>query len=148
MATLTSCERDQGLTGGGHQDLPHYTFLHYVAGQVEALEEVLKPTPGGFQKRFHILFPKAARAFEPELCTTGSEGLLKAVAAWMAKHATPQKCDFHLGEAAKSMHRAAQAGIEDFLVNAKDICPFLRMKLKFADTDLLRYTNVTKRFAS
>ena len=145
MATFTSCERDQGLTGGGHTDLPDYTFLHYVIGQVEATEEVLRPTPGGFQKRFHILFPKAARSFEPDLCTTGSESLLKATSSWMAKHATVQKCDFHLSEAAKSMHRAAQAAIEDFLANATDICPFLRMKLKYADTDLLRYTNVAKR---
>lgn len=63
----------------------------------------------------------------------------------MAKHAFPAPCKFYLSEGARSMHRATQAGIEDFLANAEKIDVFLRMKLKFADTDLLRFCCAAKR---
>ena len=66
----------------------------------------------------------------------------------MAKQAHGAKCEFYLSEPAKSMHRAVQAAVEDFLTNAENICPFFRMKLKYADTDLLKLTSATKRLAS
>ena len=54
--TYTQCEPDDVLTAAGTIHLEEYTYQLKCAGQWEAVEWVLKPTPNGFQKRLTFTF--------------------------------------------------------------------------------------------
>ena len=133
------------MTGQGRVDLDHYNFLHYVMGQVEGVEQAVKPTIGGFQKRFHMLFPPSSPFCDPDQPCLFSKALLRDTMSWMGEHALPVKQRPHCDPFALSIFRAALGGVQDFLDEHPALEVYFRMKVQYADTDILKVANVMRR---
>ena len=144
LATYVNCERDTQVTGNGSVHLAGYSFVHHVWGQVPAVEYALRPTPGGFQKRFTIVFPGATRC-EPDLPCSHSKALLLDFHRWMCRHAFPRAAFPSFDDRALTLFRCVRRAVDEFIDGAPGLSAYDVIKLKLADTDIIRMTNVAMR---
>ena len=128
----------------GRFDVQHYAWVHLVLGQREATAEAMKPTYGGFQKRFSLIFPPAAAEQDNELPCTGAMALCTRMSRLMARQGK-QKQIMVLDRKARTLFKAVVMGAQDFIRDHDQLDPFLLQKVKLHDTDVLRYTNVVRR---
>ena len=144
LATYVNCERDTQVTGNGPVHLAGYSFVHHVWGQVPAVEYALRPTPGGFQKRFNIVFPGTTKS-EPDLPCSHSKAFLIDFHKWMCRHALVEARLPSFDARALTLFRTVRQAIDEFIEGAPGLSAYDIVKLKFADTDLLRMTNAIMR---
>ena len=128
----------------GRFDVQHYAWVHLVLGQREATAEAMKPTYGGFQKRFSLIFPPAAAEQDNELPCTGAMALCTLMSRLMARQGK-QKQIMVLDTEARTLFKAVVMGVQDLIRDHDQLDPFLLQKVKLHDTDILRYTNVVRR---
>ena len=144
MLKFVNGERSITMTGHGTVNLGTYGFLHQVRGQIPAVEEVLQRDSIGFRKRFNtIWFGEAAG--HPTQNTEQSTILLTAFMSWMCQNALPQQEVHCFDNFSLSMYRAFMSGISNFIDENPGLDQLIREKMQFADTDILRLTNVEFR---
>ncbi|CAJ1423332.1 unnamed protein product [Effrenium voratum] len=145
MCTFCSQERDSFSAGSGRLDSENYAWTHVVHGQREATSEALRPTFGGFQKRFMICFPQSALDGDPDIVPDGPRQLLALLTESVAIQGQEER-QFFLDPRARTLFRAVQAGVRDYLNDTETIlCPFWIQKIKLWDTDMLKFCSVCKR---
>ena len=149
--TYTQCEPDDVLTAAGTIHLTMYTYQLKVAGQWEAVEWVLKPTPNGFQKRITFTFAPDRSPHNEAQKSAWSQGL------WLGMHAWTYKVNFHCRQLcsydgfALGMWHTVQRAIGDWIddqARAKIVVSrWFLVKLNFAFSDVLRFSFVSMRYA-
>ena len=144
LAAYVLCERDTQITANGPSHLAGYSFVHHAWGQVPAVEYALRPAPGGFQKRFHIVFPGATEC-ESDLQCAHSKAFLLDFHRWMCRHALPEARHGSFDACALALFHCVRGAIADFIGRAPGLGALDIAKLQFADTDLLRMTNAIMR---
>ena len=144
MQTYVNSERDCTVTGQGSFHLENYAFIHQVLGQHEPIEFILRPTPTGFTKRFHQTWNTTVVPVPDQRCDS-SKRLLADYHQWMCRHALPFSRIHFFDNFALSLFRAATQAVDDFLSGDQEVDVYFAQKLRFADTDVLRFTNVMMR---
>lgn len=150
--TYTQCEPDHVLTGAGTIHLTEFAYQLKCAGQWEAVEWVLKPTPNGFQKRLSFTFAPN-RSPENEAQQAGwSQGLFVAMHSWMFRTHTDRLQVCSNGGPALSMwytvRRTVGEWIEEKQRQVVKINRWFLVELNFAFSDVLRFSFVAMRYAS
>ena len=83
--TYTQCEPDDVLTAQGTIHFTTYAYQLKCAGQWEAVEWVLQPTPNGFQKRISFTFAPETSPLNEAQKDSWSQGLWFGMHSWMYK---------------------------------------------------------------
>ena len=147
LNTFLNCERDDVMTGLGATHLSKYSFQHKVAGQLPAAEWVMKTAPHGSHKRMTFVISEDCPPRHTHQAWLRSEKFVRDVHEWMQSHASLASRRHTLDGYALSMYRAVEEAIDDFINDDTSRLPDgLSVKLGFADTDLMRYTNVNMRY--
>ena len=148
MNTWVNCERDACVTGDGPVHIDGYSFVHQVFGQIPAVTQVLRPSgiaaSLGFAKRFSIGFFGISRA-EPDQQCDASKALLFDFHDWMGEHASSVASYSCLDPFAETLFSVVLDSVKRFVEETQDLDELFAQKLGFADTDLLRFTNVGMR---
>ena len=64
MCTFVNCEIDSSVTGHDPAHFSEYSFYHLVYGQIDPIEEVLKPSGSEFSKQFNVVMAATASAYD------------------------------------------------------------------------------------
>ncbi len=146
VCTWTHSERDGNLTGQGALGVAGYVFFHGVSGQVEAIEDVLRPRSDGFFKRFDLTISPDDVPHNVGQCCVQSKRLLVAHIAWLYRNAFPNSGPIWYSPQALLLYEAFTLAVADFIKKKKDtLGDWLPYKLRYRDTDVLRYATVAMR---
>ena len=147
LNTFLNCERDDVITGIATTHIDGYSFQHKVAGQVSAAEWVLKPAPHGFQKRISFFLSEdRPRSHAGQECEA-SVSFLQDMHAWMQEGPMNTPETAILDGYARVVMNGVSAAIDNFLGEPPTPLPeALKIKLGYADTDLIRLAHVNQRF--
>ena len=149
MCKIVNAEALDALTGKGSTHLTEYRTLHKVRGQVEAVEHIMIPRVHCFQKRMDFLIaPDETPSNELQLCAD-SRKMFEDLMTWLFQKADTEKLIKYLERHALTFFRTVLKAVKDWMMQpsvCKEIDPWLKKKLGYADTDLLRNANVSQRF--
>ena len=151
MATYVNCEKDSSMTGLGNTTLSAYSFMHRVSGQTEAVECAVRPTIGGFQKRFHLTFSGPFPRCDDTQSAATSKQFLRDFHVWMCRHALTCERVHTPDVRALSLFRAVQRAVEAHVQaeqggDAENRSrQFYKQKLMFLDTDLVKFSSAIMR---
>ncbi len=148
LNTFLNGETDDVITGNGPTHIEQYSFQHLVAGQLPAAEWVMQPAPHGSHKRLTFVTSEDKPRSNNAQKSTSSQRLLRLLHDWMQSGPLMRKSTHSLDNYARSIYDSAQAAVDAFLSEEESVNlpEALLIKLGFADTDILRATNVQMRY--
>ena len=144
MCTYVNAEADDACTGKGGDHMSEYSVLHCVTGQTEAIEWILSPTIGGFCKRMNITFSPDEPHCNNKQQRDDSRRFIHGYFTWLFENVSKQPEVKFLSNEALSLYDAVMSARKDFdsTMQGQGMNRFLKAKLAFIDTDILRWCSV------
>ena len=144
MCTFVNAEGDDICTGKGGDHISQYSCLHTVTGQTEAIEWILAPTIGGFCKRMNITFSPDEPHCNNRQRRDDSRRFIHGYFTWLFENVSKEAEVKYLSNEARSLYDAVLSARKDFdsTTQGQQMNRFLKAKLAFIDTDLLRWCSV------
>ena len=144
MCTFVNAEGDDSCTGKGGEHISEYSCLHTVTGQTEAIEWILSPTIGGFCKRMNITFSPDEPHWNNRQRRDDSRRFIHGYFTWLFENVSKEPEVKFLSNEARSLYDAVLSARKDFdsTEQGQEMNRFLKAKLAFIDTDLLRWCSV------
>ena len=120
------------------------TAVHCVTGQTEAIEWILRPTIGGFTKRMNITFSPDEPPCNSKQQRDDSRKFIHSYFTWLFENVSKKPEVKFLSNEARSLYDAVMNARKDVDNSMHDSAMngFLKVKLAFMDTDILRWCNV------
>ena len=139
-----NAEGDDSCTGKGGDHICEYSCLHMVTGQTEAIEWILTPTIGGFCKRMNITFSPDEPHCNNKQQRDDSRRFINGYFTWLFENVSKEPEVRFLSNEARSLYDAVMRARRDFdsTMQGQDMNRFLKAKLAFIDTDILRWCSV------
>ena len=118
--------------------------MHCVTGQTEAIEWILTPTIGGFCKRMNITFSPDEPHCNNKQQRDDSRRFIHGYFTWLFKNVSKEPEVKFLSNEARSLYDAVMSARKDFdsTMQGQEMNRFLKAKLAFIDTDILRWCSV------
>ena len=144
MCTYVNAEGDDSCTGKGGDHISEYSCLHTVTGQTEAIEWILSPTIGGFCKRMNITFSPDEPHCNNKQQRDDSRRFIHGYFTWLFGNVSKEPEVKFLSNEARSLYEAVMSARKDFdsTMQGQGMNRFLKAKLAFIDTDILRWCSV------
>ena len=149
--TWTQGERDDVCTANGTIHLKAYAFQLKAFGQNEACEWVWRPTENGWQKRLSVAISPNKNPIDEDANANFSMGLMQTFHDWMFQgpFASPQYLCYD--EWSLNMYRVVNRAVDDWIdkhaATDKPVERYLQVKLRFAFSDLRRFSHFAMRGA-
>jgi hypothetical protein len=144
MCTYVNAEGDDSCTGKGGDHISEYSCLHCVTGQTEAIEWILSPTIGGFCKRMNITFSPDEPHCNNKQQRDDSRRFIHGYFTWLFGNVSKEPEVKFLSNEARSLYDVVMSARKDFdsSMKGQEMNRFLKAKLAFMDTDILRWCSV------